>query len=649
MYESKEKAERAYKAYLAKKHDGLRVGKYSNCKRALQFYGFSEEEAEIACAKFLIEDAEEMEDSTEEVIDFRTRMDILKDKHPQWDHESLIAGANAYEGLKGQDAVELSNIISRSRSLSLARFSRLIKEIKTRKSLKAPHMGILPQKTFLPMKNLNRLQTKLEKTVTEEAKWLTAEQYEQRKQYARYMRKTDSEDYEPMSDEEFTREMNLLCTEIIEYFDGVDIDDAIEMAFEPPRGDNAWILSDEAEIISMNDGLNNIIKAPIILAKEMIQAYQVKDEETGEMHTEYHFKPYEELEAAGERIGYDGELDMIIEHQDWYDVNNVMGMVKQIKGDPKTKSLRGMGYFYENRLPKGLLETIKAGQTIPVSIGFLAKLGDGGYYNGVEYDHTQRNIILRHLAICLESIPRCPAGVCGINLEDSENKDKIKIFSIIKKPNYYINICKLFNDSETETNKESSIIKKQEKDQTMQEDSEGKLKVGGEPKDLEAILTNLRKMLNDEGWTDELKQNAIARILSALGVKSKSDSKMEDEKKEFEDAIAKKDAELEELKVELEDAKGKIAKFEEEKRKNLIKKIKSFGDKYSDEELDAKDLSTLKIIADAVSKFSPSEQKPEVLPVPPQADKEKIAEELKGKRIDFSKVFDDINKEFGIE
>jgi hypothetical protein len=622
-------------------------GKYSNCIKGLLYQGFSKHEAETACAKHLGDTWNKDEiwnhwntlwTDSKSCVD--RKISIFAHEHPEWKHDKVVAAAHGYcekKARKDADEISMSSVLSRSTNLSLSRFATLIKAVKTRHSLKAPHMGILPQRVILPMKNLNRLQTKLEKLVTEEQKWLTMEQYEQRKQYARYMRKTDAEDYE-MTDLEFTDAINDLYLAITDYYPNLNGEEAIDRAFMPPQGDNAWVVSNEAQIISMNDGLNNIIKAPIILAKEMIQEYT---NDKGEV--EYHFKPYSELKLAAKRYKEYDSLDIIIEHKDWYDVEHVMGKVKQIRADDKTRTLRGMGYFYENKLPQGLRDAISSGEIISVSIGFLAKLGSGGEWNGQEYDYRQENILLRHLAICVDSVPRCPPDKCGINLKDTKDQNKENLYIIIKKPNYYINICEIFKDSKTETNTESSIQKQEEK-VTMHEDSDGKIK-SEEPDDLEAILIRLRRLINDEGWEEELKHNAIARILSAVGIKSKGDNMDE---KEYSDAIAKKDAELEELKVSLADAKELLAKFEEKERLALIQKIKKFGDKYSDEELQNKDIDTLNIIADAFSKFKPSEEPAEPLPKKGQDSKEEMEEELKGKLIDFSKVFDDVNKEFGL-
>jgi len=64
----------------------------------------------------------------------------LNKEHPDWDHKTLIAMTEA-NSIKDAGETSMSSVLERSTSLSLSRFSTLIKAIKTRHSLKAPHMG----------------------------------------------------------------------------------------------------------------------------------------------------------------------------------------------------------------------------------------------------------------------------------------------------------------------------------------------------------------------------------------------------------------------------------------------------------------------------------------------------------------------------
>lgn len=579
-------------------------------KKELTYLGFSEDE---------IESLYDMEIEDDESCVSR-KISIFAHEFPKWKHSKVVAAAHAWCGLSKSDTINIGNLIGKSKNLSLSKFSTLIKNLKTKVGLKVGGMGLLPQKIELPMKNLNRLQTKLEKLHTEEQKWLTEEQLAQRTQYARYMRKTDTE------------EVGNIINEIYEALEDTE------------RKDNIWALSNEAEIVSMNDGLNNIIKAPIILAKEMVQPY-----ENGKGELEYHFKPYDELKKAVEQLGENASLDMIIEHQDWYTVDNIMGYVKEIRTDDDDRSIKGTGYFYESKLPKGLKQMIKKGEKVDVSIGFLAKLGGSGTWNDIDYQHTQEDIILRHLAIVLESIARCPSGVCGINLGDSKDiKEGIesKLFTIIKKENYYYNICNIkkdITDSKKETNKENILSNKDEKVEPMQKDATNDENL---PDDFEAVLKWIRNFV--EGKVE--RQSLVNRILAALGVGKKSDSDMDE--KEYKDTLAKTVSELEAKHKELIDSKDeRIKGLEDRERIRLIKSIKSFGDKFSDEELEVKKLDSLIEIEDAVSRFAPSKEKPDVLPVAAKDDKEKMEKELKkdSERIDFSRVNDDINKDFEMD
>ena len=97
-------------------------GKYQQCMKGLMFQGFTKREAELACAKWLTDD-EELSDSN----CLSRKISIFSNEHPEWEHDKVIAAAHAYCGLsKKGDAIDLSNIIERSKSLSLSKFSTMI-------------------------------------------------------------------------------------------------------------------------------------------------------------------------------------------------------------------------------------------------------------------------------------------------------------------------------------------------------------------------------------------------------------------------------------------------------------------------------------------------------------------------------------------
>ena len=103
-----------------------------------------------------------------------------------------------------------------------------------------------------------------------------------------------------------------------------------------------------------------------------------------------------------------------------------------------------------------------------------------------------------------------------------------------------------------------------------------------------------------------------------------------------------------ELLQKLNDAEARIKELEDEKRVRYIKAIKRFG-KYSDDELENEDLKTLEVIADAVSRFAPSMEEPELLPMPDKVLTRKEVRAATEKRDrDLESVFADVNAEFNM-
>ena len=497
--------------------------------------------------------------------------------------------------------------LKRTSSISLRRFATLIRLIKGKKALKIGHAGILPFKIELPQKNLNTLQTKLEKLVTEETKLLTAEQQEQRAQYAKYMKKEDSEE---------------LINEIEKYAELIvdnntpnnAVDEIINYLTPFEMKDNIWVDSG-VEFGKINTGMNNIIKVPIILAKEGIQEYQFREED-GSIRKELHLKSYPELKKAVRGLDV---LHMIIEHKDSWNYGDTVGCVRQIVADDKNRNIRGTGYFKKDNIPKYLLDTLIAELPFAVSIGFLAEKGKGGEFEGKIYDYIQKNIQLDHLAICIDSTPRCSLPDCGGNVEKFEAKDNLE-FTIIKKNNYYYNINKIIFDSkETIEKKPQEEIIGEKQHMVTTEDAKP-----DKPEDQEEMLGKLKAWL--EAMHPDKKSSLKDEIIKLFG-----DSKKMDEK-EYVDALKEKDSEY--------------SKLSDKFRRIYTKEIKSFSDKFTDAKLDAMSLEKLEMLADLVSDPDVrKEKKAEVLPMEGK-DKKDEEQKDKPKRIDPAEVFSDTNKEF---
>ena len=191
-----------------------------------------------------------------------------------------------------------------------------------------------------------------------------------------------------------------------------DIDQIVAIAYSKcDKGEQSDSLIWSREDITFDSAnpLNNVIKVPVILAKEMIQLYKNGKES--------HFKPYEELVKA---IDSQEDLPIIIEHKRWGD-DDVVGYVKEFKCNDSKRDIRGIAYLTKSKLPMGIVDRLAKSIVVPVSIGFWANLGDAGEFNGQKYDRIQKDIVLNHLAICINSIARCPVESCGLNLDSEEN------------------------------------------------------------------------------------------------------------------------------------------------------------------------------------------------------------------------------------
>lgn len=608
--------------------DIIRKQENSACKRRLRQMGYSERESEMACAALLTLKKDEIEKTNEPDNDFMLlfvdeedgkpssecvsrKIKIFHNEHgpgssDPWSHDKIVAAAHGYCRKQDRHDSVVANIkriggsastsgvgyygIGRTANISLRKVSSLIKAIKTKGTQKVGAMGIAPFLMSLPQKSLHKLQTKLEKLFTEEQKFLTSEQRMQRAKYATTMKKTDAQEI-----------ADIIGEENMNYF----------------RFDDAYF-NDEIVIDAANSGLNNIIKAPVILAKELVQQYVFRNED-GSTRSENHFKPFDELSKAINELE---QLPMIIEHKDSWEEEEVVGYVKQFVADDKLRAIRGTAYFYENRLPQVLIDNIKSGLPIAVSIGFMAELGGSGLFNGLIYEHTQENIILEHLAICLESLPRCSIDQCGVNLGDKKDTIEEPEFTIINKGSYYYNINNLIDIEETRINKQNTDNKI--KSDNMTEDSfpdpkSGEI-AGDEPHYFEVMLKRMRKYIHGESeFIDpNFAKKKIQEIIQHLTDEEEETETLQGEdnmeEKEFEDAIAKKDEEIEILKEIVKDS--------------LIKEIRSFTDAKTQEKLKLEDkcVKELRIVRDTVAVFEPIKEEADVLPI---ESKEEKLEEMK--------------------
>lgn len=607
------------------------------CVQTLKAMGFTERDAKLICA-------------AKQTFKMDTRVDIDYTGHPRTpgiSGEYLLKPAYHNKVEKPSKPAKIGSVeTAKQKKTRQEKETKKEREEKERTEVhkqyikKAtghqPHVEFSPPKRgglslpleipMRPPKSMNRLQVKMERLQTEEEKYKTSEELEKRATYARQVKKRDS-------DECVSRKISIISKE----YPNWKKNKVIAVAYDWCRkhGNRAdshdmWaFVMDEAVITGANP-LNNVIRIPVTLAREMVQPYQ-----NGKVK---HFKPYEELKKAIDGVD---SIPIIIEHHS-YTEDGIVGWVKQLYADDESRSIKGLAYITKSKIDDNLYNMLINGLKVSVSIGFWAMLGEGGIFNDEFYDAKQIEIEIDHLAIVINSIARCSVDDgCGMNVDSEVQSVTQNTFKY--KPEYYLIITDNYNDlEETESiyindengdslGKETDANETQPKvtishviedgeNITVMSDEEYKdsnfgyqtHETSGTGEDLDAILTRLWKFIGGIA-SAEAKKEAMNRILKAFKSKLNTDSDLEMDENEFKDALENKDAEIEELKKKLNDSAEKMKAFEEKEKKRLIDSIKEFA-KYEDSELDEKCLDELEIIADAVSRFEPSKEKPKKLP-----------------------------------
>lgn len=362
----------------------------------------------------------------------------------------------------------------------------------------------------------------------------------------------------------------------------------------------AWFAED-SQFGTVNK-LNNVLKIPVILAREMIQSYQDSK----------HFKPYDELKKA---IAGLEDLPVIIEHKQWTD-DDIVGYVREFRADDKDRSIKGVAYLTESLLPEAIADTLKKNITVPISIGFWADIGEGGKFKDEVYDHTQRDIALNHLAICIRSIARCPPNQCGLNL-DSLKSPELDGEILIKKGNYYYYINKEENENITkiqEIGDNMGDIRNFPTDQKSI-DVDVNNPTSTAPSGMLAstgkdILSVLSKLIDFTGYISKpsIRKDAEDLLLTLI-TKIKDGEKMGDNN----DLTKELESRIKNLEDSIKEKDKKISEFEEKERKILIDSITKFA-VFKDNKFEDICLHDLEVMADTASKFDPSMAKAKVLP-----------------------------------
>jgi hypothetical protein len=286
---------------------------------------------------------------------------------------------------------------------------------------------------------------------------------------------------------------------------------------------------------SLFDEDRNILRVPIVLAKEMVYRYDNYDA----------FRPREELKAVaaylkGVPVTRGHPAEKIVT-----DRSEVLGCA--VDAEFEDDELRVVLEISD----KDLIADIKSGELKGVSPGHFSRLdrSASGEYEGAHYDVTQRDIYIDHIAIVAEG--RCSTeDGCGIGLNTECGVDSTK--------------------------------KKQKEDETgrmVSKDILGKLN----------MALKLAEKLEDKALKEKLEElkKALMEEEEEQAKKKEGDAKEEVKTKELDEAMKKVTEERDGLRVELD------AIVKEEKKK-LIDEMKSLQDVKSEDTLKEMSLDSLK-------------------------------------------------------
>lgn len=180
----------------------------------------------------------------------------------------------------------------------------------------------------------------------------------------------------------------------------------------------------DSEKLPPGTDLKNIIKIPVVFVAEVVKYYS----ETGK----YFFMPYSEIKDA---IGWHKEnmprIPITLEHIRLFDdskeihiptEDEIIGYVSQLSANDEMKRGQGWAYITRSKIHEQLADSLIRGHQIGVSVGgFAGKFGPPGFFQGQKYDASHMQLKFHHAAMIIMSIPRCPTGICGFNIKDSED------------------------------------------------------------------------------------------------------------------------------------------------------------------------------------------------------------------------------------
>lgn len=186
------------------------------------------------------------------------------------------------------------------------------------------------------------------------------------------------------------------------------------------------IIDSDSQIHGKGGTLNGVISAKVTLTAEKLFLYHVSElppsvmQDFLEKHPDRSFalvlKPFSELEKSVKDLD---RLPIVIDHRFVWDDKDpaIAGWLKNIVADPTKKSLKAEAYFKVSKISPELAERIQIGEKIDVSVGGSAFFGEGGIYDGENFDFTQKDFQWNHLATLPYDQGRCGIEKCGVNVD----------------------------------------------------------------------------------------------------------------------------------------------------------------------------------------------------------------------------------------
>lgn len=406
------------------------------------------------------------------------------------------------------------------------------------------------------------------------------------------------------------------------------------------------LFSDSISMFSgqMNTALNNTIKVPIILARELIQNYGVDElpswvKEQIDPSIKYLpvLKKYSALKDSVEGLE---QLPILFHrHASGFtefreDDPMVQGMVKQIVAEDGRKLIRGMAYISTKNMTEEEKNRILSGEVIDVSVGGSFILGSGGIYDdGRKYALSQEGIKLRHVVILFHDEGRCPNDMCGVNLDKKHKiEDTPNDFIIFNSPDWTGHIVGQCVKRKQEIVAVEDSFKKDKLINDLNKDNSNSLQMKDQvsimdEKELAKLLKKLEKL---EAELADRDSKEYTKKLTEANEKIKDlDSKLETA---LED-IKSKDLEIETIKKTLDEKTKDLDVFEAE-RIGEIKDVLLKSKKWTEDELKDKKLKDMNELMKFHEKYNTSQSKSgKTLPKPRQDLRDKnIEKNLEGNK-----------------